>query len=157
MALYRFTLQSSPQMTAKVQGSYFKLKWVSKHVFTNVLKVKVLCCKHFSLLWILYVAIIYCMWCHLQIVNLSSDVNRRINDFVWNLKTSSFTTAIRPKHWRRWELFLCPSLPDCVWSASFGSDVRVRETIWMHLLVIISCKWDMMWDQRVRDNHRHTH
>lgn len=42
---------------------------------------------------------------------------------------SALTTAIRPRTWRRGALFLCPSLPHCVWTASFGSDVRVRWSI----------------------------
>lgn len=77
MALCRFTLRSSPQMTVKVQESSFRLKLVSTAVFTNVL------------------VMVY-MGCHLQCVNQSS-VNRRINYIVWNLKISAFTTAIRPR------------------------------------------------------------
>ena len=88
------------------------------------------------------------MWCHIQYVIKALMWTGGYNDIVWNFKTSTFTTAIKPRKWRRWELFLSPSLPDCVRSASFGSDVRVRQTIWMNLYVLL---------QRVRDRHMHLH
>lgn len=56
-------------------------------------------------------------------------------------------TATKLRKWRGWELFLRPSLPNCVRSASLGSNVWVRYYLKMssgdNQLALKSCKLRM--------------